>query len=126
MSTLEMFRSEEDSRRQWRRVPVSLSLNCRRLGRGEDEFAVEAVDLSPGGVRLRGVEMLHTGDVVLCWMGSSEPSRGCLKGLVVQVRPLPDQMADVHVAWTNLSAESVEELARILVLHDQEKAAPKV
>lgn len=123
MSTLEMFRSGEDSRRQWRRIPVSLTMNCRRLGRGEAAFTVEAVDLSPGGVRLRGVEMLNTGDVVLCWMGSQEPSRGCLKGLVVQVRPVNDGKADGHVAWTNLSAESVEELSRLLALHDEKKAS---
>lgn len=122
MTTLEMFRSDEDSRRQWRRVPVRFAMHCRRLGRGDDEMVVEAVDLSPGGVRLSGPDRLMTGDVVLCSMepGGDDSAAG-LKGLVVQARAHRNGMCQVHVAWTNLSPESREELGRLLTLHDTEE-----
>lgn len=122
MATSEMFRSRDDARRQWRRVPVRFTMRCRRLGRGDDEMVVEAVDLSPGGARLRARDRLMTGDVVLCWTDSAggEDAVG-LKGLVVQARAHRDETCDVHVAWTNLSPESGEELGRLLTLHD---AAP--
>ena len=122
MATMEMFRSDEDSRREWRRVPVRFTMRCKRLGRGEHEMVVEAVNLSPGGVRMRAPERLMTGDVVLCWMdGGNGASAVGLKGLVVQASTAANQMGDVHVAWTNLSAESGDELARLLTLHDPQR-----
>ena len=122
MATLEMFRSEEDSRRQWRRVPARFKLHCKRLGRGGDEMVVDALDLSPGGVRLRAPDRLMTGDVVLCWTDSSDSgSTAGLKGLVVQARAHRNGMCEVHVAWTNLSPESSDELGRLLSLHDSEQ-----
>lgn len=125
MAMMEMFRSEEDSRREWRRVPVWFTMRCKRLGRGDEEMLVEAVDLSPGGVRLRGPDRLMTGDVVLCWMASgSRDSTAGLKGLVVQARARRNDMCDVHVAWTNLSPESGEELGRLLILHDTDEPGP--
>ncbi len=119
---LDMYRSEEDERRHWRRVPVRFTMNCRRLGRGEDDMVAEAVDLSPGGVRLRAPDRLITGDVVLCWThdGDGETVIG-LKGLVVQARAHRGEPSSVHVAWTSLSEESREELSRLLRLHDAEQ-----
>lgn len=119
MATLEMFRSESDARRRWRRVPVRFSMQCKRLGRAEHQMVVEAVDLSPGGIRLRAPSRLMTGDVVLFWTddGGEDPAVG-LKGLVVQGGPPRDGPCDAHVAWTNLSDESSAELARLLTLHD--------
>lgn len=122
MTTLDMYRSEEDSRRQWRRVSVHFTMRCKRLGRTDDEMVVKAVDLSPGGVRLHAPDRLMTGDIVLCWVdgGGDEFSVG-LKGLVVRARSQDTRAGDVHVAWTNLSPESREELARLLTLHDFER-----
>lgn len=121
---LDMFRSEEDSRRHWRRVPVRLTMHCRRLGRGEHEMMVEAVDLSPGGVRLRAPDQLITGDIVLCWTESGDGDTAVgFKGLVVQARTQRHDVSFVHVAWTNLSPDSREELGRLLTLHDAEAAA---
>lgn len=119
MAMLEAYRSDEDSRRQWRRVPVRFAMRCKRLGRGEDEMGVEAVNLSPGGVRLRAPDRLLTGDIVLCWTATDGSGTAIgFKGLVVQARPGPDGTSDAHVAWTTLSGESREELARLLRLHD--------
>lgn len=127
MATMEMFRSEEDSRREWRRVPVRFTMRCKRLGRAEHEMVVEAVNLSPGGVRMRAPERLMTGDVVLCWMdGGNGASAVGLKGLVVQASAPANEMGDVHVAWTNLSPESGDELARLLSLHDPERRSAGV
>lgn len=119
MAMLEGYRSDEDSRRQWRRVPVRFAMRCKRLGRGEHEMGVEAMNLSPGGVRLRTPDRLITGDIVLCWTedGGADTAVG-FKGLVVQARPGGNGRCDVHVAWTNLSGESREELGRLLRRHD--------
>lgn len=121
---MEMFRSEEDSRRHWRRIPMRFPMRCRRLGRAEREMAVETVDLSPGGVRLRAPGSLMTGDVVLCSTdGDGSEVRVGLKGLVVQARKQDDRSCIVHIAWTNLSPEAREELSRLLTLHDAERSA---
>lgn len=121
---LDVFRSEEDSRRHWRRVPVRFTMRCRRLGRGEHEMVAEAVDLSPGGVRLRVPDDLMTGDIVLCWMdnGNGDTAIG-FKGLVVQARSQRHELCHVHIAWTSLSEESREELGRLLTHHDAEQPA---
>lgn len=121
MTTLETFRSTEDSRRQWRRVPVRFTVRCKRLGWGDDEMMVEAVNLSPGGARLRAPEQLTTGDVVMCWIdsGNGDFPAG-VKALVVQAESHRADMCDVHVAWTNLSVESEQQLKRLLVQHDSE------
>lgn len=127
MTTLEIFRSTEDSRRQWRRVRVQFTVRCKRLGWGDDEMVLEAVDLSPGGARLRAPKQLMTGDVVMCWIDSgSGDSTTAVKALVVQSESDGEEMCDVHVAWTNLSAESEQELGRLLAQHDTEQPAPHV
>lgn len=123
MSTLEMFRSDQDSRRQWRRVPVAFTMRCKRLGRAEQEMVVRAVDLSPGGVWLHAPDPLLTGDSVLCWIEDEGGSVAGIKGLVVQGTAHRDRGHDAHVAWTNLSPESGEELARLLTLYDSETLA---
>jgi hypothetical protein len=122
---LERFRSEQDSRRHWRRVPIRLTMHCKRLGRGDDAMVVETMDMSPGGVRLRAPDRLMTGDVVLCWTQSDDGEAATgIKGLVVQSRNQHDRTSEVHVAWTNLSPESGEEIGRLLTLHDPGPAAP--
>ena len=128
MTTLEMFRSDEDARRRWRRVPVRFQMRCRRIGRAEQEMVTDAVDLSPGGVRLRAPSRLMTGDVVLCSTDAGGvDATVALKGLVVQSRPQAGKgSCIVHVAWTNLSPEAGDELGRLLTFHDAERSATPV
>lgn len=121
METLERFRSEGDARRNWRRMPVELTLRCKRLGRAELEMDVTTVDTSPGGVRLRAPDRLITGDIVLCWMdGGGGGATARLKGLVVQASTQHKRTCEAHVAWTSLTPESGAELDRLLSRHDPE------
>lgn len=117
MTILERFEARDDVRRAWRRVPGRWPMRCRRLGRIETDIAVETVDVSPGGVRLRCGGLI-TGDVVLCSMDGPDGDLG-LTGLVVQTRPGPGGPPFVHVAWTNLSPEDVGHLGRLLDRHDR-------
>ncbi|HET7489876.1 MAG TPA: PilZ domain-containing protein [Acidimicrobiales bacterium] len=116
MTTLERFETRGDGRRAWRRVPVRVPIQCRRLGRRETDVVVETVDLSPGGVRLRAGGLI-TGDVVLCSMTGPDGDLG-LKGLVVATRPGTGGPPWAHVAWTNLSPDAVEQLGRLLSAHE--------
>lgn len=120
MTGWERFRSAEDTRRTWQRVPVRLTMRCRRLGFGGVDEEGEAVDLSPGGVRLRAPDRLGTGDVVLCSVvvAGSEVD---LKGLVVHTSGRRDGFCDVHVAWTNLSDAARDGLDHLLELQESVK-----
>ena len=113
---LERFGTSDDMRRAWRRVPSRMPMRCRRLARIETDIAVEMVDVSPGGVRLR-CGGLMTGDVVLCSLDGPSGSLG-LKGLVVQTRTGPGGPPFVHVAWTNLSPAEADGLGRLLDAHE--------
>ncbi|MGH9023294.1 MAG: PilZ domain-containing protein, partial [Acidimicrobiia bacterium] len=77
----------------------------------------EALDLSPGGVRLRARDRLGTGDVVLCSVDVAG-SEVDLKGLVVHTSGRKDGYCDVHVAWTNLSDDARDGLDRLLELQE--------
>ena len=112
MTTLERYETMGDARRAWRRVPVRVPVQCRRLARSETEITAETVDLSPGGVRLRCGGLI-TGDVVMCSVDGPSGSLG-LKGLVVQTRAAVGGAPFVHVAWTNLAPDTVEQLGKLL------------
>jgi hypothetical protein len=100
MTIMERFETRDDVRRAYRRVPSRIPMRCRRLARIETDIAVETVDVSPGGVRLRCGGLI-TGDVVLCSLYGPSGSVG-LKGLVVQTRAGSGGGPPfVHVAWTN-------------------------
>jgi hypothetical protein len=106
-------------RRAFRRVPVRFTLRCRRIGRAGFDTAVEAVDLSPGGVRFRARRGLDTGDVVLVSAALTNGDTVVFKGLVVQVAGFDASGLDeVHVAFTRLSSAAQDDLARLLDLHD--------
>lgn len=121
MTILERFEARDDDRRTWRRLPAQFPMQCRRLARLETDIHVETIDLSPGGVQMRCGGLI-TGDVVQCSVEGPDGSVG-LKGLVVQMRPTTGHGAPyVHVAWTGLSPEVAERLAR--VLEAQEATAP--
>lgn len=115
-TTWERYETGGDARRAFRRVAVRVPMQCRRLGRRETDVAVETVDISPGGVRLRCGGLI-TGDVVLCSLNGPDGDLG-LKGLVVATRPGAGGPPWAHVAWTNLSPDAVEHLGRLLSLHD--------
>jgi hypothetical protein len=101
-----------EERRLHRRVPIHLSLRCRRLGRLGFDEAVEALDLSRGGVRFQFTGDLATGDVVLCTVGDAEVDV-TLKGLVVHVSRWAGAGA-AHVAFTSLSEATQDLLAALL------------
>lgn len=119
---LERYRCDDlRGRRAFRRVPVRFTLRCRRIGRGGFDSAVEGVDLSPGGVRFRARYGLDTGDVVLVTAALDGTDEVVFKGLVVQVARFDGGGVDeVHVAFTGLSADAQDDLARLLELHDTE------
>lgn len=117
---LERYRCDDlRGRRAFRRVPVRFTLRCRRIGRGGFDTAVEAVDLSPGGVRFRTRDGLDTGDVVLVSAALANGDTVVFKGLVVQVARFDTSgLEEVHVAFTGLSSTAQDDLARLLDLHD--------
>jgi hypothetical protein len=116
VTTMARFETESDTRRAWRRVPMRIPMQCRRLARSETDVAVDVVDLSPGGVRLRCGGLI-TGDVVMCSMDG--PDGGLrLKGLVVQNRVASGGAPFVHVAWTDISPATLEGLGRLLDQHE--------
>ena len=117
---LDRYRCDDlRGRRAFRRVPVRFTLRCRRIGRVGFDAAVEAVDLSPGGVRFRAGPGLDTGDVVLVTAALGNDDEVVFKGLVVQVARFDASGIDeVHVAFTGLSATAQDDLARLLDLHD--------
>ncbi|HET7653518.1 MAG TPA: PilZ domain-containing protein [Acidimicrobiales bacterium] len=117
---LERYRCDDlRGRRAFRRVPVRFALRCRRIGRRGFDSVVEAVDLSPGGVRFRARHGLDTGDVVLVTAALTDDDAIVFKGLVVQVVGLDhDSVSEVHVAFTGLSSAAQDDLARLLDLHD--------
>jgi hypothetical protein len=117
---LERYRCDDlRGRRAFRRIPVRFTLRCRRIGRGGFDCAVEGVDLSPGGVRFRARHGLDTGDVVLVTASLSGEDSVVFKGLVVQVAGIEgDGLDEVHVAFTGLSTDAQDDLARLLDLHD--------
>ena len=116
MTTLERFETLDDARRAWRRIPVRVPVQCRRLARNETDINAETVDLSPGGVRLRCGGLI-TGDVVLCSVDGPDGALG-LKGLVVQTRAGVGGAPFVHVAWTNLAPGAIEQLGKLLALQE--------
>lgn len=116
MTTMERFETRSDTRRAWRRLPVRIPMQCRRLARSETDVSVDVVDMSPGGVRLRCGGLI-TGDVVLCSVDG--PDGGLrLKGLVVQNRVATSGAPFVHVAWTDVSPATMEGLGRLLDQHE--------
>ena len=114
MTILERFETRDDGRRAWRRVPTAMPMRCRRLGRIEADIAVDTVDVSLGGVRLRCGGLI-TGDVVLCSLDGPHGRFG-LKGLVVQTRTGPGGPPFVHVAWTGLTPVDTAGLGLLLDL----------
>ena len=101
-------------RRAHPRMPIQCTVHCRRLGRpGFDEF-VEAIDLSPGGIRLRCAGELKEGDLVLTTLNMTGEDLG-LKGRVVRASTA---LHLAHIAFLNLSERSREQLDAVLSLRD--------
>lgn len=115
MTMLERFEARDDVRRAWRRVPARLPMRCQRLTRIVTEIAVEAVDVSLGGARLRCGGLI-TGDRVRCSLDVPGGGLG-LDGLVVETRPAAGGPF-VHVAWTGLSPMAATGLGALLDRHE--------
>lgn len=112
-----------DERRRYRRLPITLALHCRRLGRGGFDEEVRSVDLSAGGALLRADRRLGVGDVLLLEIAVDDVSLG-LKGLVIATREVPGHADErfVHIAFTGLSDDRVAALARVLDTWERDAA----
>ncbi|MFP5376262.1 MAG: PilZ domain-containing protein [Acidimicrobiia bacterium] len=115
MTMLERFEARDDARRAWRRVPARLPMRCQRLTRIVTDIAVEAVDVSLGGARLRCGGLI-TGDRVRCSLDAPGGGLG-LEGLVVETRPAAGGPF-VHLAWTGLSPAAASGLGALLDRHE--------
>jgi hypothetical protein len=111
--------SRQVQRRRHRRVPVRLSLQCRRL---EDTthgaFEVMALDLSEGGVRMATPEGLVVGDVVRLTIDDDADTID-FRGLVVDVRQSSDHPGthDVRVAFSGFNEGMQSALGKLLARH---------
>jgi hypothetical protein len=108
----------EGGRRSHRRVNARFSMHCRRLGRTGFDETVEAVDLSPGGVRFLIDGRLITGDVVLMTL-DIDAAEVQFKGLVVHSSVNEENRRQAHVAFTGISGSSQEALAELLERNDE-------
>jgi hypothetical protein len=104
-----------EERRQHRRLPVRISVHCRRLGRGGFDETVHTADFSVGGALLRADRRLGVGDVVALDVAVGSVTLG-LKGLVIATREIAGRTDErhVHVAFTGMSPERSASLARLL------------
>lgn len=102
-------------RRQHRRTPVAMSLECRRLADSDrSRFDVTTVDLSEGGVRLVAPPGLVVGDVVMLTV-VEHADTVAYRGLVVDVRPDPDEgPSEVRVAFSGFNAAMESALGKLL------------
>ena len=108
-------------RRRHRRVPVSLSLQCRRLGEHEtSSLQAEAVDLSRGGLRLIVPSGLESGDVVQLTVLDADDAVS-YRGLVVDVRELEDESDRrcARVAFSGFTPAMEAALGRLLARHTE-------
>ena len=106
-------------RRRHRRVPVSLSLQCQRLGdHSAAVIAAEAVDLSRGGLQLMVPRGLESGDVVQLTVLDADDTVS-YRGLVVDVRDLDDagDRRCARVAFSGFTPAMEAALARLLARH---------
>jgi hypothetical protein len=115
MDLLEQYRitEGEGGRRSHRRIHAQFSMHCRRLGRTGFDETVQAIDLSPGGVRFLIAGRLVTGDVVLMSI-DMDGVEVQFKGLVVHSSVGEDDQRQAHVAFTGMGAPAQDALAELL------------
>ena len=92
-------------RRTRPRIPASLIVHCRRLGRTGIDQDVQVVDVSMGGMRIAAPERLELGDLVALTM-PKDPIPLRLKGLVVGTTPKDAGVAFGHIAFTGLGVST--------------------
>jgi len=115
-------------RRREPRLPVSFSLPCKRYRSGgwADAKPLTAEDLSAGGLRALAKEKFNTGDVVELQLPLGSLTL-TVNGLVVTSRPAPSPtgaagagagaVATVHIAFTQVPAETRTAIARFVSEH---------
>ena len=105
-----------EERRRHSRVAIDARLHCRRLGLAGFDEDVAACDLSIGGAHLLADRRLGVGDVVVLDVDTADISL-TLRGLVVSVRPVIGGRVEdrhVHVAFTGLSPDRMQELGLLI------------
>lgn len=108
-------------RRRHPRVPVRLSMSCRRLVAGSaDAVEVLAVDLSEGGVRIVAPAGIQVGEVVLLTVADGTDAIGH-RGTVVDVREVADAPGTRHarVAFGSSNPATEAALHQLLQRHSQ-------
>jgi hypothetical protein len=105
-----------DERRRHPRVAVAATLHCRRLALAGFDDDVAACDLSVGGAQLLADHRLGVGDFVVLDVDTGDLALS-LRGLVVAVRAVDGGAPEdryVHVAFTGLSEERVQQLGQLI------------
>jgi hypothetical protein len=110
---LDRYRTEEDDRREFRRVSVGFSVHCLRLGRRGIDTDVKVIDLSPGGLRLVAPKGMDGGDVVELTFTVGD-MKIPVRGLVVYTTTTDKGARHGHIAFTGLGDAALNALGRLL------------
>ena len=110
---LDRYRTDEDDRREFRRVSVGFSVHCLRLGRRGIDTDVKVIDLSPGGLRLHAPKGLDGGDVVELTFTVGD-MKIPVRGLVVYTTTTDKGARHGHIAFTGIGDAALLALGRLL------------
>jgi hypothetical protein len=110
---LDRYRTDEDDRREFRRVAVGFAVHCLRLGRRGIDTEVRVIDLSPGGLRLHAPKGLDGGDVVELTFAVGD-MKIPVRGLVVYTTTTDKGERHGHIAFTGLGDAALLALGRLL------------
>lgn len=114
-TTVGVVASTHTERRAHTRADVALPATVERVGGRRVTGPATTIDLSEGGVRLRGPASFATGDVVRVTITSGDLSVAN-QGLVVGQVPESDDVATFNVAFRTLDERSTIDLRRLLDL----------
>ena len=110
---LDRYRTDDDDRREFRRVSVGFAVHCLRLGRRGIDTDVKVIDLSPGGLRLHAPKGLDGGDVVELTFAVGD-MKIPVRGLVVYTTTTDKGARHGHIAFTGIGDAALLALGRLL------------
>jgi len=110
---LDRYRTDDDDRREFRRVSVGFAVHCLRLGRRGVDTDVKVIDLSPGGLRLHAPKGLDGGDVVELTFTVGD-MKIPVRGLVVYTTTTEKGARHGHIAFTGIGDAALLALGRLL------------
>jgi hypothetical protein len=112
-------------RRKHERVPVTLTLQCMRVGdEKQGVIDVETLDLSQGGVKIVAPPGLQVGDVVELTVADADETIG-YRGLVIDVRDAPERPGAraARVAFSGFTDAMESALTRLIARHAPQAGA---